>query len=72
MAIVKVVELIGESAVSWEDAAKTCIEDASATIRNIKSVWIKDFQIDCEDPAAVKFRVNCKVSFLIDETRRHV
>lgn len=71
MAIVKVIELIGESDKGWEDATKLCVEDASATIRDIRSVWVKDMQAVVEGDRVVRYRVNCKVSFVVKEELRH-
>ena len=49
MAIVKVIELLAESTKSWEDAANNALAEASKSIRNIKSVYIKDFNAEVED-----------------------
>ncbi|MCO6431512.1 MAG: dodecin domain-containing protein [Deltaproteobacteria bacterium] len=70
MSVVKVIELIGESSESWEDAARLCVQDAKKTIRGIKSIWVKDMQAKVENDQLISFRVNCKVSFVIDEEAR--
>lgn len=44
MAIHKVIELISESDKGWEDAARKAVADAAGTIRNIKSIYIKDMK----------------------------
>ena len=44
MSVVKVIELIAESDQSWEAAAQTAVTEASKTVRNIKSVYVQDFQ----------------------------
>ena len=66
MAIVKVVEVIAESDKSWEAAAKEAVKEASKTVRNIKHLYIEGQQAIVEDEKIVKFRVNAKVSFLVD------
>jgi flavin-binding protein dodecin len=38
-----VIELSSESSESWEDATRQAVERASRTIRNIRSVWVKEF-----------------------------
>jgi flavin-binding protein dodecin len=38
MAVVKIIELIGSSPKSWEDAAKNALAEAAKTIKNIKSI----------------------------------
>jgi hypothetical protein len=42
--MLKVIEVLAESNQSWEDAAKQAIADAAKTVRNIKSIWIENFE----------------------------
>ena len=42
MAVLKVLELIGSSDKSWEDATEKAIAKASETVKNIKSAWVQD------------------------------
>ncbi|MCL6568560.1 MAG: dodecin family protein [Meiothermus silvanus] len=44
MAVVKVIEIIAESTKSWEDAAQQALEEASKTVRGIRSIWVQDLQ----------------------------
>ena len=48
MPVVKVVELLAESEESWEDAAKQAVEEATKTIRGVRSVYISEFQATVE------------------------
>lgn len=66
MAIVKVIELIAESDKSWEDAAQQAILEASKSVRNIKSVYVKEFQALVGNNMITTYRVNCKISFLYE------
>ena len=66
MAIVKVVEVIAESKKSWEDAAESAVKEAAKTVHNIKHLYIEGQQAIVEDNKIVKFRVNAKISFLVD------
>ena len=66
MAIVKVVEVIAESKKSWEAAAEAAVKEASKTVRNIKHLYVEGQQAIVEDEKIVKYRVNAKVSFLVD------
>jgi len=66
MAIVKVLEVIAESKKGWEDAAELAVREASKTVRNIKHIYIEGQQGIVEDNKIVKYRVNAKVSFLVD------
>jgi flavin-binding protein dodecin len=66
MAVVKVIELIAQSDKGWEDAAQVALAEASKTIRKIQSVYIQDFQALVENDKIVGYRVNAKISFLVE------
>jgi dodecin len=70
MSMVKVIELSSESRESWEDATRQAVERASRTIRNIRSVWVKEFEAVVDRNNVSQFRVNLKISFLLDEGER--
>jgi flavin-binding protein dodecin len=66
MAVVKVLEVIAESEKGWEEAAQEAVQEASKTVRSIKHVYIENQQGIVEDGKIVKFRVNAKLSFLVE------
>jgi flavin-binding protein dodecin len=68
MAVVKVIEVIASSKVSFEDAVKQAVKEVSKTIRNIDSVWVKDMKAHVKDGEISSFGVICKVSFRIDDS----
>jgi dodecin len=61
--IVKVIELMSESPESWEDATQNVVKEASKTLRNIRSVYIKEFTAAVENDNVASYRVNAKVTF---------
>lgn len=65
MAIVKVIEILAQSEKGWEDAVNEAVAEASKTVDNIKSVYVKEFQTDVENNKVTAYRVNCKISFLV-------
>jgi flavin-binding protein dodecin len=68
MSVLKVVEILGNSTVSWEDAVNQVIKEASKTIKNIKSVYIQDMQAMVKDNKVSEYRINAKVTFgIVDE-----
>ena len=69
MAVVKVIELLGESGESWEDASRKVVEEATRTLRGVTSVWIKEFQATVEEDKVKNFRVTAKVSFVMERTQ---
>ena len=66
MSIVKVLEVIAESDRSFDDAAQQAVKQAGATVRNIKSIWIDNFSGVVEGGRIVRYRVNAKLSFLVE------
>jgi dodecin len=63
MALLKVIELLAESNKSWEDAAQNAVTEASKTIHNIRSVWVKNLNAEVVDGKVTSWRLNCKISF---------
>ncbi|MCB4823929.1 dodecin family protein [Roseicella aerolata] len=68
MAVVKVIELLAESEQSWEDAARQAVAEATKTVRGIRSVYINEFQATVENDQVKSYRVNAKVSFVIEKS----
>jgi flavin-binding protein dodecin len=67
MAVVKVIEILAESEKSWEDATKMAVAEAAKTIRNIQAVYVEGFQAIVENNEVVRYRVDAKVSFLVEK-----
>ncbi|MBM2829800.1 MAG: hypothetical protein HW411_590 [Gammaproteobacteria bacterium] len=63
----KVIEVLAQSDKSWEDAAKKAIKQASKTVRNIKSIYIENFEAKVEKDVITSYRINAKISFLLDQ-----
>ena len=66
MAVVKVIELIASSEKSFDDAVQEAVKEASKTVRNIDSVWVKDMKVHVKDGKVASYGVICKVSFRVD------
>ncbi len=65
MAVAKVIELMAESSESWEDATRQALAEASKTVDNIRSIYIKDQQAIVEGDEITRFRINAKVTFVV-------
>ena len=61
--IVKVIEVLAQSDKSWEDAAQAAVAEAAKTLRNIRSIYIKEFEAAVENGKVTQYRVNAKISF---------
>ncbi len=64
--VVKVIELIGESPNSWEEAAKNAIDKASETIKNIVGLDVIHFTAKIKDNKIVGYRANVKIAFVVE------
>jgi flavin-binding protein dodecin len=67
--LLKVIELLAQSEKSWEDAVKAAVNEASQTLRNIRSIYIKDLRAVVEGAKITQYRGNGKVSFDLDPAR---
>ena len=67
MSVAKFVELSGQSPDSYAAAIREVVERASSTLRNIQSIWVKEFEAEVENNQVSQFRVLVKVSFVLDE-----
>ena len=65
MAVVKNIEIIAESDVSWEAAAQAAIDEAAKTVTNINQVYIDYFKGIVENNKIVRYSVNTKISFVV-------
>ena len=59
----KVIELVGTSTDSWEDAATTAIKEAGKSLRDLRIAEVVDLDMQLDDEGVVAFRTKIKVSF---------
>jgi flavin-binding protein dodecin len=64
--VIKIIEVLAESPKSWEDAANEALKKASKTLKNIRSIYIKNFEAKVERNKITQYRINAKISFLLD------
>ena len=67
--VVKVIELMSESSKSWEDAAANAVKEANKTLRNIRSVYVKDMTASVENGRVTSYRLNSKVTLELEGDR---
>jgi len=61
--IYKVIEIIGGSDKSWEDAAKKAVEVAAKSLEEMRVAEVKELDMRIEDGKVVEYRVKMRVSF---------
>ena len=59
----KIIELVGSSDVSWEDAAKNAVETASKTLRDLRIAEVKELDLKIEEGKVVAYRARLHLSF---------
>ena len=67
MPVVKVIELVGTSTFSWEDATKNAVAEAAKTVRNITGIDVIGQTAVVEDNVIKEFRANVKVAFVVGQ-----
>lgn len=67
MSIVKVIEVIGTSDKGFTEATENSVAEASRTVKNIKSIYIKEMNANVENQEIVSYAVNAKISFEIEK-----
>ena len=61
--VYKIIELVGTSANSWEDAAKNAINTAAKSLENIRIAEVSELDMKIEDNQVAAYRAKVKVSF---------
>jgi flavin-binding protein dodecin len=64
MAVAKVIEILAEGT-SIEAAVEDAVAEAGKTVDNIRGVYVQDIQGVVEDGSLVRYRVNCKITFVV-------
>lgn len=66
MAVVKVVELVGTSPDSWQDAAQEAIHEASESLRHITGVDVVNQTAQVEDGKITEYRTTVNIAFVVE------
>jgi len=69
MKTIKVIELIGTSKQSWEDAANNAAKEAQETIKGISGLELVGQTAQIENGAITEYRSNIKIAFLVEDNR---
>ncbi len=67
--VVKVIELVGSSTESWEEAVKNAVEETSKTVKNIVGVDVKGCSGVVKNGKVVEYRANVKIAFIVEKER---
>lgn len=67
MSVAKVSEISATSTKSFEDAIQQGLTRANQTLRNVRSLWIKEQQVRIENGKAAEYQVNMMITFVLDD-----
>ena len=68
--IVKVIEVIAQSDKGFDDAARSAVREAGKTVKGMKSIWIDNLTAEIDGDKIVNYRVNAKISFVLEPQRK--
>lgn len=63
MSVYKVIDIIGTSNQSWEDAAVTAVTTAGRTVRDMRVAEVVEQDLHLEDGGAITYRIKLRLSF---------
>jgi flavin-binding protein dodecin len=66
MSVLKVIEVLSNSNISWEDATAKAVEKASKSVKHIRSAYVQEQSALVVDGKVTEYRVNLKLTFEIE------
>ena len=66
MAVARVTEIIAGSKKSFEDAVEQGIARSAKTLKNVEGAWVQDIKVSCDNGQIKEWRVNLKVTFVLN------
>ena len=67
MSVVKVIEVIAGSEKSFDNATRNALKEASKSVDNIQSIYVKEMNANVENNKITSYGVNAKVSFVVNK-----
>jgi len=68
MSVAKVTEILSSSPICFDDAIKTGVARAQKSLRNLKSAWVQNQQVELDEKGQItKYRVQLKVTFVLED-----
>jgi dodecin len=61
--VYKIIELVGTSATSWEEAVRTVVDTASKTLKDLRIAEVKELDVRLENGKIAEYRAKVRLSF---------
>ena len=68
MSVARITEISSTSEKSFEDAIQQGIARATKTLRNVRSAWVKEQEVNIEGDRIISYKVNLMVTFILDDS----
>ena len=65
--VYKVIELVGTSEKSWEEAAKNAVDTAGKSLKNLRIAEVSELDMRLEDGRVAAYRAKVKISFKYED-----
>lgn len=65
--VYKLIDLVGSSPNSWEEAAKNAIERAGQSLRDIRIAEVQKFDVKIQEGKPLQYRINLRLSFKYED-----
>ncbi len=67
MSVYRVIDVIGTSSQSWEDAAVTAVNTARKSLRDLRVAEVVEQDLNIDDGGAISFRTKLRLSFKYED-----
>lgn len=67
MSVARVTEIISSSKKSFEEAIEEGVDRATKTLKNVEGAWVQDQKVIIKDGKIAEYRVNLKVTFILQD-----
>ena len=66
MSVARITEISSTSNTSFEDAIQQGVARATATLRNVRSAWIKEQEVEIQNDRIASYKVNMLITFVLE------
>lgn len=67
MAVVKILNVVGDSTKSWDDAIQNAVAEASKTVDNISGIEVLNQTANVKDGKIVEYKANIQIAFRVEK-----